>query len=350
MGAGKMPYASGLPYPKGLKLQTPEDKMSAVPVRVPTVAPPEFDHHRTKAPREPALPLPNHSGISWKRVKTRPMPGKGTVAPIAGLDSDTIVQHIHFAEAYLAPVPEGFRRPAPKRSKKHVKDLRGNKLDKKVISALADPVGSSADQIDTLSHRSRKRIVSALKASREGSRTLMIAAERALHYPIASINTHIAKRDKRITPSRQECHTFDARNGSKMYLKIYPGLTSGDVERPIRGHDWTKHFDCVLSLSQYSWITGTRLTAALYFHDLPARLKLGVPWRRPSLTQRVAEKIYHEETCECCTERPWASQTSWRDRSPQPQFAAVITVGHLSRTQALGHNAFEIMRHARTEK
>lgn len=370
--AGKVLYTSGLPWPKGLQSGTIDDETSTLPLSVLTVAPSEFDHLRTKAPQEPAVPLPNNAGTSWKRIKIHSILGKrvkDTNDTSPSLDPDTVVRRIRFGEAYKAPVPTGFRRLTPAGSKKRVvKDPFESNLKKRVISVFGSSavtsntptsraraksvslMSSSAGKIERLIHGSGAKVVSAFEASGEGTRRLAIGAERKLHRPISTIHTRIAKADNRATPTHQEYHTFVARNGFKMRLRIHRGLASGEVEYPIRGHDWTKYFDCVLSLSQYSWVTGSKITAALYFNNLPARLKTGVPWNRPSLTQRVAEDIYHEVTCECCTERSWVSQTHWRDRSPQPQFAAVITVGHLTRFEALKHNPFEIMGRARNDK
>lgn len=373
-----MPYTSGLPWPKGLNPQTVDDKTSSLTVTASTFAAPEFDHHRMKAPREPAVPLPNYSGMSWKGKKIRlpvwkrgkdtksAKPNGTTTTSNPKRNPDTTVRHVPLGEAYKAPVPKGSRRSAPiKSGKRAAKGPRELKQEKRVASSPAVPpskpashtmakaistIGASAVKIDRLIHGAGESVVSSLKASSEGGRRLATGAERKLHHPISSIHTRLAKSSKRVTPNHQEFHTFNDRTGFKMYLRIYRGLAPGEVEHPIRGHDWTRHFDCVLSMSQYSWLTGSRLTAALYFNNLPARLKAGVPWKRSSLTQRVGEKIYYEETCDCCTARPWVSQTQWIDRSPQPQFAAVVTVGHLTRLHALEHNPFEIMANTRTDK
>lgn len=379
-GAEKMPYTSGLPWPKGLNTQTLDDKASSLTMTASTFAAPEFDHHRMKAPREPAVPLPKPSRMPWKGKNIRlpvwkrgkdtksAKPNGTTAKRNPKLDPNTIARHVPLGEAYKVPVPEGSRRPVPMMSKKRVsKDSRENNPEKQVIALDGDAVqpnkptshmmakavstiGSSAVKIDRLIHGAGESVISSFKASSEGGRRLALGAERKLHHPISSIHTRLAKSSKRVAPTRQEFHTFNDRTGFKMYLRIYRGLAPGEVEHPIRGHDWTRHFDCVLSMSQYSWLTGSRLTAALYFNNLPARLKAGVPWKRPSLTQRVREKIYYEETCDCCTARHWVSQTQWIDRSPQPQFAAVVTVGHLTRLEALKHNPFEIMANARTDK
>lgn len=375
----KVPYALGLPWPTGFNLQPADTETPVIPMTAPTVTPPEFNHHKTQAPREPAVPLPNypHTPVEgdathpaivkrWKTAKYT-NPRDATVSRRPRLDPDTPYRYIRFGEAYEAPVPQDTCGLTPKRPRNGSdEEPRESKTQEKVISVLGistpqtdkpisrarartvSAIGFSAGQVDRFIHRAQEKIISSIKISGDRTLRLVTEAERRLNHPISSVRTHIAKIDNRETPTRQERHTFDSRNGYKKFLKIHRGLTSGEVELAIRGHDWTRHFDCVLSLSQYSWLAGTRLTAALYFNDLPARLKTGVAWNRPSLTKRVGEEIYHEVTCECCNGRPWVSRTKWTDRSPQPQYAAVITAGHLTRLAALEHDPFEMMANACT--
>ena len=376
-------YSLGMPWPKGLTPASPNPKSPATPPVAPTVAPSPFDHHTTKEPNEPAVPLPNYpaeplSGEDAEAVRkaylTRwaSVVGKRrdlTVSRIPKFDPGTHHRYRRFGEAYEVPIPEVsepyfFKEKSrlcdkgPRESKVKVTivsalggtELHSKKPPSRARATIVSAVGRSVGLLDGMVHRCKSRAIVALKASGDGARRGTTTAKKSLRRPISSTHTRLANVDRRKTSRPAQRYTFRDRTGFTQRLVLHRGIDPGEVEHAIRGHDWTKHFDCALSLSQYSFITGTRITAALYFRDLPARLTLGVPWSRPSLTQRVGEEIYHEVTCECCAERPWVARTRWCERSPSPRFAAVITVGHLTRLDALNHDPFDLMKHARTNK
>ncbi|SPO05249.1 uncharacterized protein DNG_07936 [Cephalotrichum gorgonifer] len=165
----------------------------------------------------------------------------------------------------------------------------------------------------------------------------------------ARVRTLIAKCDWRRPV--QEGYLFRDRAGGHQLLALHSGLGPGEVEHPIVGpFDWTREWDCVLSMTQWSRIYGFPVTSSFYFKDLKVRLGRGVPWRNIHRTRLVKERRYREITCYCCVDREWVCESKFLDRSCDPQWAAVIAVGHLSRMQALENNALDVVRHSKVTR
>ena len=175
-----------------------------------------------------------------------------------------------------------------------------------------------------------------------------IAGNRHIARPLAWASTVAAKTKRK--KNHVERYVFRDVSGFRQHMVLYRGLAKGDVEHFVLGHNWTNAFDAVLSLTAYSFHTDTKVSAALYFNDLPLCLEKGVRWRRPGWVQCCREEIRREVTCTCCTATRFSCTRGFCERKCDPGYAAVVKVGHLGHGEALQHCSFDVLANARIDR
>lgn len=168
-------------------------------------------------------------------------------------------------------------------------------------------------------------------------------------YSVSSVRTLIAKVDTRPCPASR--HTFLDTDGFRQRLVLPRGIGHREVEHDVVGrYDWTRDWDCVLSMRQTGRLDDVVVAAVFYFKDLPARLKAGVPWSDAERTRFSGESIHRETTCICCADREWVCETRFHERDENPTYAASIKVGHLERMESLSHDPVKIIANSRVER
>lgn len=245
------------------------------------------------------------------------------VGTIGKADSAAGFDFMRFGEAAIAPGSRTARIRARKRERAYAKAAPADKKVKKK--------GNGKDDNDD-----------------EVKEGIVESAAWVWRYTVSSVRTLIAKVDSRPCPASR--HIFIDTYGSRQRLVLPRGIGHREVEHAVVGrYDWTRDWDCVLSMG----LTGRDdhvVAAAMYFKDLPARLKAGVPWGDAEKTKFSGESIHRETTCICCADREWVCETRFHERAEEPTYAATIKIGHLERMESLSHDPVKITSHSRVER
>lgn len=352
--AGEIPYVGGLPIPKGMEpIREYSPPLTAVEIeRARFVLPERFKKTAPCDRSEPTDPTMPHED-RYLSVKRRKWPivvdPYKSVASFSAVAIGREESYMHFGEAFRAPRSkcawrkgedqhERYEPKRPKSKRKHTKDSR-------VSSLLRTSTARINKKISDMKHD----VSLGLRDSADGIDRLAFYAEHGLRDGIAFVNNRVVRIDKRPVPPEKH-YTFTDRLGNKQHIAIHRGLAPFEIEHTIRGDDWTRDYECVLSITQFDWNVNAKVSAALYLNDLPARFQEGVPWGSSSQTKCLGEEIYEEVACECCEDHYWTCRAWWQERAPQPRWAAVTTMNHLTRFGALNQSPFEVMKNGKVNR